>query len=166
MPRPPRLLPAFTLIEVLLYVALSAVASLAIISASWNIIRLGEEGFWYGAAAADMSRAAERINGLIRSADSIAIPSPERLELGLPGTSDIAIISLEVGVIQLDMGTPVALTGDGIRVTSLQFTATSPETTDATLVSYDLTGDSGFLGNQWRLSFHSGAEVRGLFGSE
>lgn len=157
---------AFTLIEVLLYVALSAIVSLAIVSASWNIIRLGEEGFWYQAAAADMSRASERINAFIRNADSITVIAPDQLELGLPGTSATAVISLVSGVIQIDTGTPIALTGDAVVVTSLQFTTASPENTDATLISYDMSGNSGFLGNLWYLSFHSGAEARGLFSQE
>lgn len=157
---------AFTLIEMLLYVALSAIVSLAIVSASWNIIRLGEEGFWYQAAAADMSRASERINTLIRNADSVAVLAPDRLELGLPGTSATAVISLVSGVIQVDMGTPIALTGDALAVTSLQFTAASPENTNATIISYDMSGSSGFLGNLWYLSFHSGAEARSLFSQE
>lgn len=156
----------FTLIEMLLYVALSAMVSLAIVSASWNIIRLGEEGFWYQAAAADMSRASERINALIRNADSVAVLAPDRLELGLPGTSATAVISLVSGVIQVDMGTPIALTGDTLAVTSLQFTAASPENTNATIISYDMSGSSGFLGSLWYLSFHSGAEARSLFSQE
>lgn len=157
---------AFTLIEILLYVALSAIVSLAIVSASWNIIRLGEEGFWYQAAAADMSRATERINALIRNADSVTLLASDRLELGLPGTSATATISLVSGVIQLDAGTPIALTGDALVVTSLQFTTASPDQTDATTVSYDISGNSGFLGNLWYLSFHSGAEARSLFSQE
>lgn len=157
---------AFTLIEVLLYVALSAAVSLAVVSASWNIIRLGEQGFWYQAAAADMSRAAERINTLIRNADSVTVLAPDRLELGLPETGATAVISLVSGVVQLDTGTPIALTGDAIAVTSLQFTTASPDNTDATAISYDISGNSGFLGNPWSLSFHSGAEARSLFGQE
>ncbi|QQR78603.1 MAG: prepilin-type N-terminal cleavage/methylation domain-containing protein [Candidatus Moraniibacteriota bacterium] len=156
----------FTLIEILLYVALSAIVSLAIVSASWNIIRLSEEGFWYQAAAADMSRATKRINVLIRNADSIEVPAPDRLELGLLGTSATIVITLESGRIVLDSGTPVPLTGDALAVTSLQFTSASPDNTDATMVSYDISGNSGFLGNLWYLSVHSGAEARGLFNQE
>lgn len=161
-----RSLPAFTFIEMLLYVALSAIVSLAIVSATWNIVRLGEEGFWYQAAAADMSRASERINTLIRNADSIAIPSADQLELGLPGTSDVVVITLISGAIWIDDGTLVPLTGDALTVTSLQFSSVSPSTTDATLVSYDMAGQSGFSGDAWTLSFHSGAEARSLFSQE
>lgn len=157
---------AFTLIEILLYVALTSMVSLAIISASWNIIRLGEEGFWYQAAAADMSRATERINAVIRNADSVSVLATDRLELGLPNTSATATISLVAGVVQYDAGTPIALTGDALVVTSLQFTSASPENTDAAMVSYDISGNSGFLGNLWYLSFHSGAEARSLFSQE
>jgi hypothetical protein len=113
-----------------------------------------------------MSRAVERINTLIRNADSVTLPAPDRLELGLPGTSATATISLVSGVIQLDAGTPIALTGDAITVTSLQFTIASPENTDATAISYDMSGNSGFLGHLWYLSTRSGAEVRSLFSQE
>ncbi len=153
----------FTLIEILLYVALSTLVSLAIVSASWNIIRLGEESFWHQAAVADLSRAADQINTLIRNADSVTLLAPDRLELGLPDTSATAVLSVDSGAVYMTDGTPVRLTGDALVVDSMQFSIVSFEGFAATGISYEIAGKPVFPGGVQNLSLHSGAEARVLF---
>ncbi|MFA9262617.1 MAG: type II secretion system protein J [Undibacterium sp.] len=157
---------AFTLIEVLLYVALSAAVSLVILSVTWNVIRLGEESFWYQAGATELARASERINSLIRNADSVELVSADTLRIGLPDTSATADIHIVSGSVVIDTDTPIALTGDAATVTGLQFSVASPEHSNATMISYILTANTGFLGGLRTLSFGSGAEARSLFVQE
>lgn len=161
-----RSLPGFTLIELLLYVTLASVVSTAVLAASWNIIRLEEESFWYQAGTADVSRAVVRINTLIRNADSVALVGTDRLELGVLGSSDTVSVSLEDGVIVVDTGEPIALTGDAVTITTLRFSSVAPDTNGAALVRYELVADSVFPEYNWTISFQGGAEMRSVFNQE
>ncbi len=120
-----RALHAFTLIELILYVALTAMILLAVVPFAWTTIETGVKSSVQQEVNTNARFISERIKYEIRSASGINSVGPTSISLATatPATNP-AVIDLSGGNIRIQQGvaSPVALNSTNTVVNSLTFT--------------------------------------------
>lgn len=144
-----RTLAGFTLIEVLLYLAIFSFIASALFAFAWNISDLGVKDRSARAVASDARLASEQIAMLIRSAADIDRSASRfddvdgKLVLEKKGGNGTVVIERTNGRITVrDSAAPdtaVALTGAHSSANSLSFTDMSPADRTAAYISFLLT---------------------------
>lgn len=153
----------FTLIETMLFISLSAVVTLAIFAVIWNVLEVHKVSERFQASQLELMRAGEQINLLIRNADSVEAVGDNSIRLGVTNSSETVAITLENGVITVERGgVPVALTGDRLGISSLQFTSYSMSDTSARFITYEIYGSSRIGADSFPVNLRGGTEVRSL----
>lgn len=156
----------FTLIEILIYLGLVVLLGTALAVFFWNMSDLRERNELAQSAALEARISTQRIGGLIRNSESLVSFAPDRIELGEPDTSSVTAIFLSDGQLFVDNGTDVsALTGSGVRVTSLQFEEWHAADAPAEIIYYTITFESdqeagGAPGLQASMSIRGAALLR------
>lgn len=154
----------FTLVETLLVIGLSTVAMGTVFTVTWNVFEVGTSSERFQAAQLELIRAEERINLLIRNADSLEAVSETSITLGIADSSDEVVVSLNDQVIEVEQsGETVALTGDSVRVQSLDFSTYTLSDTAAQFIAYEILGGADEDMPHREVSVRGGAEMRVLF---
>lgn len=125
----------FTLFEMILYVALGALLSGALLVFQWNIVQLSVKEEARRTVVSEARLVSERVASLIRNAESVdwaasALETPDgRLVLRLVDTSETLALRLENGRLSSvsGNGNPVALHSDRTVVTELRFDGYRPD---------------------------------------
>lgn len=151
----------FTFIEALLVLGLSALMLGTIISVVWNVFETSRLSERYQSAQLELVRVQERINYFIHNADAFESISTNVLSLGLPETSDTVTLTLRDGVLYFDQaGEQLALSGDRVYITDIQFETTSLSDSPVRYIGYELQGTTVGTPKPTTLSLRSGAEIR------
>ena len=151
----------FTFIEALLVLGLSALMLGTIISVVWNVFETSRLSERYQSAQLELVRVQERINYFIHNADAFESISTNVLSLGLPETSDTVTLTLRHGVLYFEQaGEQLALSGDRVYITDIQFETTSLSDSPVRYIGYELQGTTVGTPKPTTLSLRSGAEIR------
>lgn len=153
----------FTFIESLFSLALLGVMVTAFLSVAWNILEVSTLGERFQASQLELTRVGERINFLIRNADSLDEMTESSLTLGVAGSSEVIRIGLENGNLEIEQGgDTVRVTGDKLGISGLQFSVYTMPGTSARFISYEITGSSRIGADNFSAMLRGGAEIRSL----
>jgi type II secretory pathway pseudopilin PulG len=160
----------FTLIELIIYIALFSMIVGSLVLFSWNIIYGGEKSKSQNAVEANMHYALERIQAEIRDSSGIGASTPTSITLtNLDGSRSPTVIDLSSGQIRIGFGssgnckssTPCPITDNTVNVSSLHFTNLSNGTISNNIsVSITIDSTGGRKEYQYGTSAQTSAEIR------
>lgn len=154
--------PGFTLIEIILYVAIIGMVVSSFISFSISSTNARNKTYVIQEVQANLRVVKELISREIKQASAVVSPAQGSnsiaLELNIPGTSDNIIYSLDNGVLfrQLGSDDPAAVTNEEAEISSLIFYNIS-DNNDKDSIRYELemnfrNHDSSFFDHSESLS--------------
>lgn len=154
----------FTLIELILYIAIVTILLNALVPFAWNMIEggvksaTGQEVFTQGQYVAD------RITFEIRNASDINSVSSTQISLATanPATNP-TIISLNAGVINLKQGSapPIALNSANTTISSLNFTNYSSSDGNTKNIQFIFTIKANYSGAGTRQEYNASVQMEG-----
>ncbi len=163
----PRFSGGFTLIEILLVIGLLSIVLTTIISFALTVSEQNLKRLLIHSTSQEGRAITERIEYVIRNAESVDSVAVDRIELGKVGASGTMAIFLRDERMFLDDGTgEVALSSTDIRVTSLQFEDYSLSSNRSDGIGYQIVfePDRGVSGGesvfQTSMLFRGAADTR------
>ena len=112
----------FTLLEILVYLGLVTLLSVALAVFFWNITSVSERNELSQSTAAEARFVTGRLGSILRNADSLESFAPDRIVLGNSDSSDTTTVSASDGNILIDDGSGAsALIGAGVRAADARF---------------------------------------------
>lgn len=157
----------FTLVELILYLAIVSVIFSALVPFAWNVIEGGVKSGVEQEVTNNAWFIMEKIKGKIRNAPDILSVSSDSITLLNPnGPNTIIDIDLPSGNVRLKEGTTINLNSADTTVTSLIFTDLRSGDGKTKQIQIEMTISSAL--NQTRseyiesVSLRSGVEVRGI----
>ena len=158
----------FTLIELIIYLAIVSTVLTALIKYSWNTIELGEKSVTEQEVFANARLVSERIKYEIRNSTGINTVSSTSISLQESGGTDPTVISLSSGNIVITQGVgPTAgpLNSNDISITSLTFTNYTSSNNKTKHIGFSFTAQSTYSGARAEfkispITIRSSAEVR------
>lgn len=169
---PSRTTGGFTLVEILLYIALSGLFIAAMVPFSLNIFGLYAKAAVARETSAVARGIAEEIVSAIRSADGVDADGSAfgaeqgRLSLDQVGTSDRLTIDVDDGTLRFRMGnaSPVPLHGSSVFVDSIVFENRSSDDETTEHVDFTLVVSAGAASGRQEyrseVAIEGGAELR------
>lgn len=157
---------SFTLIEVLLYIAIVTIMMSALVLFAWNAIILGAKNNTQQELYAQGRIVSERILAEIRNANGINSVSASQISLIENAPNDPTIINVSAGILMIKQGVAAAvpLHSNTITVNSLVFTDYSSADGKTKNIGYVLqvSRNSTNVAQQYKgtITIESGAEVR------
>ena len=155
----------FSLIEVLLYIALLSVVLVGAVQFAWNLIFLRERAAINNQVTQEVEILMARMKNDISSADQIISATGNQLIIRNGG--NLVTYSLVSGNLQFDQTgqTSVRLNSNKISVQELIFTEISPDNLSTQSVDIQVTAQSNTLirGQSLSVSTHSSAQPRAMF---
>lgn len=154
---------AFTLIETLIFLALFAFISISIFRTMWSIIQLSESNKQFQLADMEMVRVGQRIDSLIRNAESVEETTEERLTLGIHGSPETDTLFLVGHSIVLERGgRRNVLTSSRVYIDKLSFFEAAAADHPARFVGYEINGHKETSWKNFPLMIRGGAMVKSL----
>lgn len=152
----------FTLIELILYIAILVTVLSALLPFAWNAVESGAKSMVMQEVTSNARLISERIKLEIRNASGINSLTPTSLSLAtlIPATNP-TIIDLVPGNIRIKQGAGVAtnLNSTHTRVSSLNFVNLTSVDTKSKHVQFSLTLESNFVAS--RQEYQSTMTVEG-----
>lgn len=157
---------AFTLIETVLFISISAIVTMAIFSVVWNVLEVSNESERFQAAQLEFVRVSERMNFLIRNADSVEAITDSSLTIGVANSSETVTFSLEDGALQVNQGgEKKRLTGSSVSISGLHFSDFVLSNPSIHFIQYEIYGSTGVSADNFPVYIRSGAESRSITGT-
>lgn len=158
----------FTLIELILYIAIISIVMSALIPFAWNVIEGSAKSSVEQEVSSQARYVSERIKYEIRNAQDINSISAISISLKEANPSvDPTVIDLSGGKIRVTQGTgsSVNLNSDATSVTSLTFTDYRSADSKAKNIQFSITFDDNYTGtrqeyNAPAITVQSSAELR------
>ncbi len=154
---------AFTLVEFLLVLALTGIWTGTFLSLAWNLVEVSGVSERFQATQLELARASERLEFLIRSADSVETLGDTSFKLGVSGSSDTMDVSLRDGSLKIERGSEITqLTGSEVNISGISFSVYAYPSLATRYVSYEITGKSRFETDTFTVTIRGGAETRSV----
>lgn len=157
----------FTLIELILYIAIITIVMSALIPFAWSIIEGGVKSGIEQEVSSQARYVSERIKYEIRNANSINSISTLSIDLNTK-TNATTVIDLAGGKVRIKYGaggTPVNLNSNDTNITSLTFTDYRSADTKTKHIQFSFIVDDNYVGTRQEynappITIDSSAELR------